>query len=428
MSEKIKIGLSRARLFSAENCVCFCGEKKDCFNADTLIKALKALTLKEPIITAAAVLEESGKAFIVTEQNIPMVEELTGNTEDIISDKRKKGLDFSKELFHFSLINGDTLAIFSHTVVSDVKSLFILAGELLGFYDSKVFSIEPAAINIFSDVNDLPVAVKSTLTDKITSEIDEKWLPKEKNFTYDDYLKSALPDRGVGCYNIKLGFSKEETEAIIKRCAELSADVTTAAAFAFFKVFSNRFKTTKKQRGMSVSVDERLYLNKPENYRVGPFNGIFRIIKPKAKEVAKVGEFPAFHAEYYRKFTSAYNSFYNDYFLMCISPSLCDASHLYAAGVLKNKTAKKVAENYGCMNKRLIAFGAYNLDQKYWSDLSAFTNIEAFEPFWGRNSFLATVIIKDEKLTLFLDCRENECDENIAAELLRAVKDTILSI
>ena len=57
MKRKIKINLSRPRLFDFQNVVSFVGEYKDEFDLKELNKALKMLSVKEPLITSVICLD-----------------------------------------------------------------------------------------------------------------------------------------------------------------------------------------------------------------------------------------------------------------------------------------------------------------------------------------------------------------------------------
>ena len=68
MSERYKLGLTRNRLFEFDNCVVFAGRYDCSVEQDKGGRAIKLLSLKEPLVTARVELEKDGEAFAVAEQ------------------------------------------------------------------------------------------------------------------------------------------------------------------------------------------------------------------------------------------------------------------------------------------------------------------------------------------------------------------------
>ena len=68
MSEKYKLGLTRNRLFEFDNCVVFAGKYDTSIESLKGEKAIRLLSLKEPLITAKIELEGNGDAFVVVDK------------------------------------------------------------------------------------------------------------------------------------------------------------------------------------------------------------------------------------------------------------------------------------------------------------------------------------------------------------------------
>ena len=145
MSEKIRLGLTRNRLFEFDNCVGFLGETEECFDIKECEKTLKTLSLKEPILNCGIELCEDGEAYLVTEKKEVTIESFEGDKDTYLESINSTGFDFSEKLFSFMIINRNTLGIFAHTVIADARSLMYLAGEFMSIYKSKSISVVPSA-------------------------------------------------------------------------------------------------------------------------------------------------------------------------------------------------------------------------------------------------------------------------------------------
>ena len=149
MSENFKIGLSRCRLFDFQNVVTFVGEYKEEFNEKELQKALKMLSVKQPLITSQIELSENSEAILHPERVEPEFIFAEADVDELVDNKKTQGLNFWENLFEFYVLNKNTLAVFSHTVVSDAKSLLVLVKQLLAYYNKETVSVEPEKIKLF---------------------------------------------------------------------------------------------------------------------------------------------------------------------------------------------------------------------------------------------------------------------------------------
>jgi hypothetical protein len=190
MIKEIKIGLSRSRLFDFQNVVSFVGEVSKAFDLKELNKALKMLSVKEPLIASVICLDDESEAYLQPEKIQPGIEVVEKDIDLFLKEQINNGIDFNECLFKFFVVNQNTLVILSHTVVSDSKSLLMLAKELLLFYIKESVDIEPVPIKLFSEESDLPVAVDSFVADRVTEVLDNNYLLKPKKFTYTDYNKA----------------------------------------------------------------------------------------------------------------------------------------------------------------------------------------------------------------------------------------------
>ena len=417
MSEKYKLFLTRNRLFDFEGCVSltanYCGE----LDSVELNKALKMLSVKEPLITSTVSLAENSDAFVDVNTVEQHFSESGADAVSEILHQQQSGFDFTKELFRFVIIGKSTIGIFAHRAVADVKALLFLMQELIEFYEKRSVLIEPLPIRLFSEKTDVPGCARSPIIDRVSTEMDQKWSGHSREFSAEDYINakgkymSASGGRGFA----EIDFTNEETAAISARCAELKADVSVAAAYALKTALIKRFGGKKNYNKINAECDMRLYFDVPEDYRVGPFSGAVAIMNPKEKLADSLR---AFQKEYYKKATSPFQAFYNDVFLMNVSPSLCDASYMYAAGSFKNKAAKRLAENYGCKANTILDYCFYNFDQSFWRGLSGLSDINAFEAFRINGSFLCSSSLSGERLSIKLLYRTDICKENDAKDVL----------
>lgn len=407
MSKSYKLGLTRNRLFDFEATVSFIGEIKDDFSLKELQKALKMLSVKEPLITSKIELQENGDACLITDAHEPQVQFVEGDVKTLVSNKRLEGINFLEKLFEFYVVNKNTLVVFSHIVVSDVKSLFVLAGELIQYYNKESVSVEPNEIRIFSSDDELPLEAKSFVADRVTEVLDNDWLLKEKQFSFDD-LKNARDKylkNGEKSESYDFLIDNTIVEERLSRAEELKIDLSSMMAFAFFTALRENTRLKKKEQKINATLDRRLYFCDKEKYVVGPFDAEILIDAPK-KNVDFTNGVINFHKDYYQKYSIPFNAFYNEYFLSRLSPDFLDSAYMYKAGLYKSKPTKKLSDLYFCGRKFLMGFSFYNLKQSSWSLLSTFHHKIAFLPHKMINCASVTIILGDENV-LHLDIKKS---------------------
>ena len=276
MSEKYKLGLTRNRLFEFDNCVLFCGKIKDGFEETELLKAFKMLCLKEPLLTSKIELQDDGEAFVVTESVEQKIKKISKPYSEIMEEYENDGIDFWNKVFEFSLSSDGFLVIAAHTAVCDAKSLLRLAAELYAFYSKESVSVEPSAINLFSEFQSLPVEVASPITDKLSAELDSKWMEKPHTYSAEDYKKAKSmylknrSSRGKLCAVV----NKELLSSLQEYCGENNLDVSSVVAFSFYENLVKLAGGKRKYNKMNVYADERFFFANFKDYGVGAFNGV----------------------------------------------------------------------------------------------------------------------------------------------------------
>ena len=403
MSGNYKIGLSRCRLFDFQNVVTFVGEYRESFNEKELQKALNMLSVKQPLITAQIELKENSDAFVETERVKPKVSFIKADVNEFVNKRKTNGIDFWERLFQFYVLNDNTLVVLSHTVVSDAKSLLVLAKQLLSYYNKETVAVEPEKIKLFGCESEIPLEAESFVADKVTEVLNSDWLMKPFTFSAEDYKKAKerFSENYKGFKNTEFVFDSELTSSLNKKAEELKVDVSSLVAFALFKVLNKNIKTKEKTARMNVTLDRRPYFVERDAYSVGAFNGLTTLelsgdsneLKEQAKE---------FHKTYYKKFSECFNAFYNELFLNKLEPSFLDSMYMYKAGLFKGKPTKKLANLYGCGQKYLLGFSSYNLNQKAWGKLSTFNHICVKEPHKSNESVTSSLVM-GEKNTLYLE-------------------------
>ncbi len=429
MSEIIKLGLTRNRLFEFDNCVCFLGEFQEKLDVDECEKALKMLFLKEPILSCKAELSENGDAFLVTGSVSPILENVSGDVNAFVEQKKSQGLDFNEALFSFVLINNNVLAIFAHTLVADVRTLCYLAGEFKSYLQKENLNIMPSEICVFSETSELPANVFSVVIDRVASGLEVGWQKKIKNFSFDDYKiareqyfnkKSTV--KSVSCT------VDEELFGKIKSFAEkYSVDVSSVVAYAFYETLIKNASGKRKYRKLNVFADERVFLQNGENLKVGAFNGVVPVVlKKKKKESLETQQDKvcAFHKEIYKKITTAFSVFYNEVLLMRLSGSFCDSQYMCLSGAFSHKYSKKLAYTYGCANEVMGEFCSLNLSQKYWQKLQGFENVCVTEPLKPRSSSMITFIQRGCTGEIVFEYKTERISENTAKNILKNVLDS----
>lgn len=389
MSQKIKLGLTRNRLFSFDNAVTFVGEYKTSFDVSEVKKALKMLCLKEPVITSDILLENDGTAYVVTESVNIQLEIAEGSVEDYLNKITANGFDFNRQLFSFALINGNTLVICGHTVVCDGNSLLNLAKELLEFYNKKNLSVESNDIILFSDKSQLPLNINSPVVDRLSSDLEVGWQKKTAFFSFEDYktARGKYFENKGRVQSEKKELSADMLNKLKRFSRENKVDVSSIVAFSFYKGLYEVLKEKRSVAKMNVISNERVFFENFANMSVGPFNGVVTVENKlkKGDDKSLKGQAISFHKEIYKRLTSSFSVFYNENILMNVPGSFCDSAYMYTAGQFKHKYSKRLAEIYGCNNRKIGEFGSYNLDQHYYDVLKEFVNIEVSEPLKMRS-------------------------------------------
>lgn len=426
MSERYKLGLSRSRLFEFDNRVCFAAQFGQGFSVNGLDRGFKMLCEKEPLITAVIELDADGEAFAVTHSAEQSLVHADGTAKELVLAKRRESLDFSKRLFEF-FITDDGLVIFAHTAVADVKSLFILAGELNAFAGRRLLNIEPSGVLLFSERDELMPTLFSPLVDSVTSELEEGWRKKKRVFGAADYRAAAAAFEGSRRSEGLCEFTipEEAAAAFKERCTLQKLDCSSALCFAFYKAAKPMLHGTKKYYRISFGTDKRLYLENESRIGVGPFSSGVTVGTPGKKNIAKLGELKAYHDELYQKFSSAFQAFYDETFLMLLSPSFCDAAYMYAAQLYKGKYAKKLALNHTCLAPRMMSFYSYTPDTAFGQELAGFDNIIAFEPFKTRDDIFVTALTRNGEIRLLVFYNKDKLSAEKTEEIFKKAKELL---
>ena len=103
---------------------------------------------------------------------------------------------------------------------------------------------------------------------------------------------------------------------------------------------------------------------------------------------------------------------------MKVSPSLCDSAYMYKVGLNKNKTSKKLAENYGCACKKICDFFACNLEQEYWKVLEEFSFAEVFEPLKMRSATYVGFVRRKGEGYITFKYKKDRCSDSQAQIIL----------
>lgn len=400
MIKEIKIGLSRSRLFDFQNVVSFVGEVSKAFDLKELNKALKMLSVKEPLIASAICLDDESEAYLQPEKIQPGIEVVEKDIDLFLKEQINNGIDFNECLFKFFVVNQNTLVILSHTVVSDSKSLLMLAKELLLFYNKESVDIEPVPIKLFSEESDLPVAVDSFVADRVTEVLDNNYLLKPKKFTYTDYNKAKEKfSEKYGDVNFcDYTLDAELCEALKEKCVDLKVDFSSVVLFALAEALRLKEKPKKKLQKINLLTDRRPFFIDRESYSVGCFNGNVSLDATKS-EGSLSERVKSFHDSLYKKVCVCFNTFYSELFLSKLTPSFLDSCFMYKAGVYKNKHTQKLATLYGCEQQFLLSFESQNLNQRFWEKLSTFHHIRVKEPHKS-NFNVSFSLVQGKKTTL----------------------------
>lgn len=427
MPERIKLGLTRNRLFEFDNCVSFCGKIKGEFDLAECEKALKMLWVKEPLLSGAVELEEDGKAYAALNKVSPFLEIVQCTALEYIWQKKTQGLDFTKNLFTFAVAGGDSLCICAHTSVADVRSLMYLAKEFMSFYNKTAISVEPSQVNLISEASQMPSNVFSVVVDRLASGLEVGWQKKTAFFTVDDYKKARKKyfenKEPVGV--IERGIPQELFESLKAFAQRENADVSSLVAFAFYESLVKALGGKRKYRKMNVQSNDRVFFEDFKNMNVGAFNSFFAVEKKKNKKLPDTIQNNAvlFHKEIYKKATTAFSCFYNEFLFMRLPESFADSQYMYCAGEFKHKYSKKLAETYGCANEVISEFCSYNLNQSFWSGLNSFEEILPAEPLKMRSSSLVTFVECPKSIVVCFEYKKGKISDSMAQKVMEnAVK------
>ncbi len=432
MSERYKTGLTRNRLFEFDNCVLFGGKIEGGFEDTELQKAFKMLCLKEPLITSKIELQDDGDAFVVTESVEQKVKKVSKTYSEILEEYEKCGIDFWDKVFEFSVSSDGFLVIGAHTAVCDAKSLLRLASDLYAFYTKESVSVQPSKVNLFSETHDLPIEVASPITDKLSAELDSKWMKKPQMYSVEDYIKakSVYAENRSPRGELREVIGKELLYSLQEYCCENNLDVSSVVAFAFYESLVKNAGGKKKYNKMNVYADERFFFENFNDYGIGAFNGVVTAdLNKKEKNKPLDERVKQFHLDCYKGATSTFKVFYDESLLMRVSPALCDSAYMYKAGLNKNNTSKKLAENYGCACEKICDFFSCNSEQEFWRTLENYSVLEVSEPLKMRSATYVGFIRRKGEGYITFKYKKDKCSdsqaENIMKESLGILNDVI---
>lgn len=429
MSEKIKLGLTRNRLFEFDNCVSFCGKIKGAFEIAECEKALKMLCAKEPLLSGVIELNEDADAFVVTDKALPSLEISECSALEYIQQKKIEGIDFSKGLFSFAVAEGNTLCVCAHTAVADVRALMYLAGEFMSFYNKRTFSVESPEINLLSESSDMPSEAFSVVIDRLASGLEVGWQKKIAVFTVEDYKKARnkyiANKESVGV--IERSVSQELVDSLKEFSQKENVDASSLVAFAFYKSITDALGGKRRYRKMNIQTNGRVFFEDSKNMNVGAFNSFFAVEKKKNKKLPDTLQNNAvsFHKEIYKKATSAFSSFYNEFLFMRLPSGFVDSQYMYCAGEFKHKYSKKLACTYGCANEVAGEFCSYNLNQAFWSALKDFEEIVPSEPLKMHSTTLVTFVENQDNNTLWFEYKKGKVSDSMALEITKKAMEIL---
>lgn len=430
MSEKFKLGLTRNRLFSLDNTVVFVGVCLCPLDEVECAKVIKMLSVKEPVITGVIELDDDSVACIVTEKHEPVVSFSDESVNDVLTRYEKDGIDFSRCLFEFTVCGGNSLVIGAHTAVCDSKSLLRLAMEFVEFYTHKSISVEPSDIVTFPDMQSLPAKLNSPVIDKLSADIESKWKKKRVHFDVSDCRRAiekySAEKSTVGC--IEVCFSSEFYESAVQYCGENGIDVSSLVAYGFYDTLYKYVDAPKKARKLSAYSDRRLFVSGMDKCRVGAFDGYVDVsLKGRDEKKDTIERVKAFHKARYKGVTSAFRSFYDELLLMKLPAECCDASYMSVAGCYSSSAAKRLANGYGCSDSRIMSYFSCDFRQAYWSGLSFFEDVKAFEPFVHRFYSMVDTFMSDKGIVVSFRYDKLRISDDDAQKIVSEAKECVLS-
>ena len=420
MDGKYKLGISRSRVFALENCAHFAGVTGEKFEQEQLVKSVSMLGEKYPLLRCVIELGDGGEAYAVRADGAVQFYSLSGDADQIIADERRRGFDFSKELFRIVLINGITLALFGHTAVFDVHSLALLAAELVRFYRRESFDVEERLPELFGEKSDLPDNATSGVAERIANSLNFSWMKHDRRFTNADFLKAeeAYLKSRPQQKRVHITVLGNTTAELLEWCRKTNNDVSAAAAFYVFTELQKLHGFSGGDRHVLWQCNERLFLTENEVYGIGPYNSAAAVKVPRAKKKG-LTPFDDFQDETYKKHATCFSAFYDTVYMMEILPQLCDAAHLCEAGTFRNRTAKSLAKKEFNMRGCALGCGFFNFDQKYWERIKCFETVDFSEPFSRRCRAYLNLMLKDGELRLELTYRDGEISDEDASFVLK---------
>ncbi len=417
---KVKLGLTKNRLFEPCNVVSFCGKYKENLTEEAVNKALKMLVAKYEILSSVIEFTEGDDAYVVTDKVTPKAEFSSSSLKEL-NKELSSCMIFTENLFKFIVSQDNYFVILSHTAVSDGKSLLRLAKDFVLFYEKKSLSVEPVNVNMFSDIKELPVEVGSPVTEKLAANLDEKWNENPLRCDLNDYKRSVeqykINRESVSFADFEL--SEDEMKNLKEYCTINNCDVSGAVAFCLYKALADNFKGAKKEEKLILKSDRRFFFKDFENHAVGPYDGSVEISLDKKTEKKPLAEqFKAFQRDYYKRMTSVFKSFYDDMLFMKLDPTLCNCTYMYALGFNKNKAVANLANNYGCCNNKLCSYSFCNLEQEYWEELKSFSDISCSEAFRIQYDTSVNFIMQKGIGKVVLKYRQARVSDNVISKAI----------
>ncbi len=405
MENKLKINLSRNRLFNFNNAVVSVFEYKEDFQEKELNKAIKMLSLKMPFLSSFVSLEGEGEAFVNFKEESALIQYVSAELNSFVESKRKAGVRFNENLFEFFVLNKNTLVLASHTVVSDLKSHLFITEELLKYYTKETVLINESNLMLFNEA-ELPEEVNSFVAQQVSEKLDNDWEKKKKTFSFDDYEKAEkyyFEKSGEAFVGFDFEIDNELYEKLSLKLSEMKVDFSSALAFALHSALNDFLKPKVKNSKAIYYFDRRLYFCDTEKYKYGAFDGGVAVTLPKKTDDFHTA-LKSYQDDIYKKVETPFNTFYNEYFLSLFSPSFLDSCYLSKGNRFKSKATQKLSKLYFCDRDFLLGFNAVNLNQDVFGFLTTFLHKMGFVPPKTEECVSATLIIS-EKIKLCLDVK-----------------------
>lgn len=432
MSGKIKLGLTRNRLFEFCNCVSFVGTVENAFDEKKLEKTLEMLFLKYPILSSKTELTKAnGEAYVVLEEVKAEISFINSSCEAFVSLKVNSGVDFSKKNFEFYVLNGNTLCVFAHTSVADNYFLLTLASDLLMLYNKEAFSVKESPMCLFSELSTVPLKVFSPITEKLSAEMEMKWLSKPLSFDVDDYKAAREKYYNIEGEETFIKFSTdfELLNKLKAFCESNKTDLSSVIAFCYYEALCRNNVGNKKHKRIYFQTNRRCILNEPSDYIQGAHNGLLELFTDKKKKTASFNErLISFHQKTYKAFCSVSNNFDKEIFLMKLSPSFCDSAYMNRVGLNKSRISQKLCSNHLCGIGESGEFAFVNYSQEYYQGLKCFKDVLATEPLKPRTVTFLQVDYNENGARFILKYRNKLITRQDAEKVLADIKNYLEKI